>query len=71
MDSHTIYLLVRTVEVLTRRQLALETLLQESGVSKEQIAAAASRAPIPKIIPTTTPTAYNNELEAILKAMER
>jgi hypothetical protein len=54
--------------VLARRQLALETLLQKSGVSKEQIDAAAGQATIPQIIPTATPSAYQHELEDILKA---
>lgn len=68
MDPHTIYLLVRTVALLARRQLAIETLLQKSGVSREEIAAAAGRAPIPQIIPTSGPKAYDKELETILNS---
>lgn len=68
MDQHTIYLLIRTVAMLRRRQLAIETLLQKTGVSKEEIATATGHAPIPQIIPTSGPKAYNNELEEILKS---
>lgn len=65
----TTHLLVHTVAVLARRQLALETLLQKHGVSKEQIDAAAAQAPIPPIIPTIIPWAYQRTLEDILKAL--
>jgi hypothetical protein len=68
MDEQTIYLLVRAVAVLTRRQLAIETLLQKNGVTKEEILEAAGRAPVPQIIPTTGGKAYQKELEAIIAA---
>jgi hypothetical protein len=69
MDSH--FLLVRTVATLARRQIALEALLQDKGISKENIAEAAGQVPIPQVIPTHLPIAshYQKELEEILKAL--
>lgn len=69
MDSHS--LLVRTVATLARRQIALEALLQGKGISKENIAEAAGRVPIPQITPGLLPgfSYYQKELEEILKAL--
>jgi hypothetical protein len=69
MDSHL--LLVRAVAALARRQIALEALLQDKGISKQNIAEAAEQAPIPPIVPTHFPIAsyYQQELEEILKAL--
>jgi hypothetical protein len=69
MDSHM--MLVRTVAALARRQMALEALLQDKGISKEDIAEAAGQVPIPQIIPPRIPIAshYQKELEEILKAL--
>lgn len=63
-------MLVRTVATLARRQIALEALLQDKGISKENIAKAAGQVPIPQIIPRHFPMAYyQKELEKILKAL--
>lgn len=64
-------MLVRAVATLARRQLALEALLQEKGISKEDIAKAAEQVPIPQITPSRfLPTAhYQKELEEILEAL--
>ena len=70
MDSH--FLLVRTVATLARRQIALEALLQDKGISKENIAEAAAQVPIPQITPTHFPhlgPSYQKDLEEILKAL--
>jgi hypothetical protein len=69
MDSH--FMLIRAVATLARRQIALETLLQGKGISKENIAEAAGQVPIPQIVPRRLPIAshYQEELEGILKAL--
>jgi hypothetical protein len=68
MDSH--FMLIRTVATLARRQIALETLLQGKGISKENIAEAAGQVPIPQIIPHfPIASHYQKELEEILKAL--
>lgn len=70
MDSH--FLLVSTVATLARRQIALEALLRDKGISKESIAEATAQVPIPHINPTHFPhigAHYQKELEEILKAL--
>jgi hypothetical protein len=64
-------LLVRAVATLARRQIALEALLQDEGISKEEIAEAAGQVLIPQIISAHFPIAshYQEELEKILKAL--
>ena len=68
MDSHL--MLVRTVANLARRQIALEGLLQDKGISKEAIAEAAAQVPVPHITPARFLLShYQKELEEILKAL--
>jgi hypothetical protein len=69
MGSH--FMLVRAVATLARRQIALESLLESKGISKENIAEAAGQVPIPQVIPPRFPVAahYQKELEEILKAL--
>ena len=73
MDSH--FMLVRAVATLARRQIALEGLLQDKGISKENIAEAAGQVPIPQMIEAHFPeflfAHYQKELEEILKALDQ
>ena len=68
-------MLVRAVATLARRQIALEALLQDKGISKENIAEAAGQVPIPQIIEAHFPgllfAHYQKELEEILKALDQ
>lgn len=64
-------MLVRAVAALARRQMALEALLQDKGISKEDIVEAAGQVPIPRIIPPHFPpwASYQKELEEIIQAL--
>lgn len=64
-------MLVRAVATLTRRQIALETLMQSKGISREDIDAAAGQVPVPQINPKfPLASHYQKELEEILKALD-
>ena len=66
-------MLVRAVATLTRRQIAIEKLIESKGISREEIAEAAGQVPIPQINPTYSPLRwhYQKELEDILKALDQ